>query len=167
MNDYEAPVSPPSAPAQPELDTTTKADGPITRFIYADWDRYARWLARRVSDRWPHIAENDVPRRLNGMLQDNMMAMFKADEAVGLFRYVTDTFDPPCVRTVFLFTNGKQAYTDACRMMREAERWGERMGAKRFYADMDSDYTPGKQKDGMKFEEVRVMYHDLPRERRA
>ena len=82
MEMHQGHTPPPPSVAAPEIDTTTPAEGIVSRFTQADWPRYANWLGARVSLRWTHIGAHQVPQMLSSYMNANDSAIFKTDEAV-------------------------------------------------------------------------------------
>lgn len=162
MEIHQGHTLPPESNIPVELDTTTPAEGIVTRFTQNDWPRYAAWLAARVALRWDHISPHQVPQLMSSYMGSNDSAIFKTDESVSLVQLVMLPFEKqPIARQVFLFTNGKQAHKDAVKLVREQELWAKRLGASRLVLDNQSDFTPGTYKKMSDAKEEVIIYREI------
>lgn len=120
-----------SVPAEiqeiPPADTTTPADGPITRFTANDLGKYS-WMVPKLRGFWPHIHPNSVNNWVAGYSNSNQASFLKIDGAVGLVVLEYEIPSPtPFVREVFVFLEDDKNDAPGIALYREFIKWAKRL----------------------------------------
>lgn len=106
---------------------------PISRFGFADFSSYGKWLADRLRQHWPQVNERTLYGWLKGCADNSEFHFVKTARAVGLSQIVHKHLNAiPEIEEVFVYVDdvkSPQALCEGAALYAEFKRWGVMLGA--------------------------------------